>query len=472
MAFRRRPSSIEMVEPSAPVAERPVEPSAVGGPPGPHDNGHRGGRRQGRVRAFAVGVLVVLTCLCLLVGIVGVWARRNFLDTDRFTGRMDELVDDPAVQEAVSQQLTAQLMLLVRPGDLFEEALPERGQILAVPLSNVVREFVAGRVDTFIASDTFEQLFVGAVRRAHATAVRVLRDEAGPIATSAAFETDDDGQVTLNLVPLVDAVLARISSESPELFGREVDIPDVTLDDVPEEAVARIEQALDVDLDDEDFGRITVYDKSRLEPVQDGLRLFEQAVVAVVVGFVLFGAAALWLSRRRRRTLLQLLAGSAVVLVLLRRVVFRVSEDVGELPKVDVNRDATQAVVDEFLDPLVLATGIMLGVVVAVALLAVLTGPYPWAVSFRCRTASLVRSAVGAAGDRVDDSTAVWVGAHREVVQLGGAAVGLLLLWMLDLSWFGVLVLLLLVGAFELVVMRVASRTHGTLVPPGGNAGA
>ena len=468
--MRLRPTNVDVVEPSTPVAERPVEPG-ITGPPGPHDDGHRPRRRQGRIRAVAVGVLVVLTCLSLLVGIVGIWARRNFLDTDRFTGRMDTLVDDPAVQEAVSQQLTAQLMLLVRPAELFEEALPERGQILAVPLANVVREFVGEQVDRFIASDTFEQLFVGAVRRAHATAVRVLRGEAGPLGASAAFETED-GRVTLNLVPVVDAVLARISTVSPELFGREIDIPDVSLDDVPDEAVARIEEALGVDVDDEDFGRITVYDKGRLESVQDGLRLFERGVVAVVIAWVLFGAAALWLSRRRRRTLLQLLAGSALVLVLLRRVVFRVAEDVGELPKVDVNQAATQAVVDEFLDPLVLATAILLGVVVAMAVVALVTGPYPWAVSLRHRTAALVQSAVGAAGDRVDDSTAVWVGAHREGVQLGGAAVGLLLLWMFDLSWFGVLVVLLLVAAFELVVLRVASRTHDTLVPPGGHASA
>jgi hypothetical protein len=118
--------------------------------------------RQGRIRATAVGVLVVLTCLSLVAGVVGVWARRNFLDTDRFVERVGPLAEDPAVQDVVTARLTGQLMVVIDPRELFEEVLPERGQLLAAPLANAVEGFVRDRVATFVRSDEFRRLWVGA----------------------------------------------------------------------------------------------------------------------------------------------------------------------------------------------------------------------------------------------------------------------------------------------------------------------
>ena len=43
-------------------------------------------------------------------------------------------------------------------------------------------------------------------------------------------------------------------------------------------------------------------------------------------------------------------------------------------------------------------------------------------------------------------------------LRIGGAVVGLILLWWLDLSWLGLLLLALLVGAYELVVHRLAEQ--------------
>src|SRR3954453_18352177 len=131
-------------------------------------------RKHSRLRRIFVVVLVFLTCVALTAGVIGVWARRNFLDTDRFVERAGPLVNDPAVQSALTVRLTSQIMTLVDPRALFEEVLPERGQILAVPLSNAVEGWIHGRVETFVASDRFETLWVGAVRVAHQSAVNVL----------------------------------------------------------------------------------------------------------------------------------------------------------------------------------------------------------------------------------------------------------------------------------------------------------
>ena len=57
-----------------------------------------------------------------------------------------------------------------------------------------------------------------------------------------------------------------------------------------------------------------------------------------------------------------------------------------------------------------------------------------------------------------DEATVAWIGDHRDVLLIGGVVVGLVLLWIADLSWAGLLLVLGLVAAFEVVVYRIAAR--------------
>jgi hypothetical protein len=84
-------------------------------------------------RGTMAAALVALACIVLVAAVVGVWARRTFLDTGRFVDRAGPLIEEPAVQEALAVRLTEQVMVLVDPRALFEEVLPERGQILPFP---------------------------------------------------------------------------------------------------------------------------------------------------------------------------------------------------------------------------------------------------------------------------------------------------------------------------------------------------
>ena len=146
-----------------------------------------------------------------------------------------------------------------------------------MPLTGVLEGFVHDHVNDFLASGRFEQLWVEINRRAHGRVVDVLEGDTGNLQV-------EDGEVVVNLVPVLNGVLAQIGEASPEIFGRTVDLPTVTVDDIPEDAVAKVEEALGRDLPD-DFGQFTVFDAQRLEAVQDAVSLFERlVVVAVVVG--------------------------------------------------------------------------------------------------------------------------------------------------------------------------------------------
>ena len=422
-------------------------------------------RRAGRTRRAATVLLVVVTSIVVTVAVAGVWARRNALNNDKWVETVGPVGADPAVQQALGNWMTTQLMGAIDPEALFESVLPERGQVLAVPLSNAVRGFVNDRVDSFLASDTFERLWVQLNRRAHARVVDVLEGDTGNLQV-------EDGEVVLNLVPVLNQVLAEIGKASPDIFGRTVDLPTITVDDIPKDAVTKVEDALGIDLPD-DFGQIPVFEAKRLEAAQDAVTLFNRVVVATVVAAVLLLALTLWVSPHRRRTLLQLMVGIALGVVLVRRLGLRLEDDVVDLVKPE-NRDAVQVVVGAFISSLLTATAWILGLAAVVAAVALITGPYGWAQALRRRTVSLagtVTSAVGGAASRSpDDPVVAWVGGHREALQLGGIVVGIVVLLFADLSWLGLLLLALVIGGFVLVVQRVGELTPTEGEPREGGA--
>ena len=45
------------------------------------------------MRQATAALLVALACVVLTVSVVGLWARRNFLDTDRFVDRAGPLIE-------------------------------------------------------------------------------------------------------------------------------------------------------------------------------------------------------------------------------------------------------------------------------------------------------------------------------------------------------------------------------------------
>jgi hypothetical protein len=355
--------------------------------------------------------------------------------------RVGPLADDPAVRAALGTWVSDQVLDAVDPEKLFVEALPERGRLLAGPLAGAVDEFVRARVDRFLASDRFEKLWLEANELAHRAAVRVIRGE------SDALTTQGD-KVVINLVPVIDAALADLGSASPELLGRQVDLPDLSVDDLPKDAIPRLEQALGINLGD-NFGQFVVYDHGRLTALQDGIDRARRWLFGLSALTVVALAGALWISDRRRRTLLQMLVGLAIGVAVIRRLGLRGQRELLAAIPDEVNRAAAAAASDAFLDPLLAVTQTILIGLALVAAVAVLTGPYAWAVRIRHRLALLRTGAL------TPGVTTAWVGAHRGALKVGGLALALLVLLAFNLSFLGVVVLGLAVAGGGIVLGRV-----------------
>jgi hypothetical protein len=174
---------------------------------------------------------------------------------------------------------------------------------------------------------------------------------------------------------------------------------------------------------------------------------------------ILLAALALWLSHRRRRTLLQLAVGLAIGMVLIRRVGFRLQDEVAALPPRPQGKESAELAAEAFLQPLTTFGAWVLAGAAVVAVLAVLTGNYPWVVGLRRRVGVLWTEAVTATGERAhDERTATWITEHSDALLAAGGIVALVILWFADLSWVGLLVVLALIAAFELAVYRIGTQ--------------
>jgi hypothetical protein len=402
-----------------------------------------------RLRSIGVVVLVVLAVICFIAANIGGWARRNLLNTDRFGGTAQDLIENQDIRDAVSTHVTAELVQIIDPAAIFNEVLPDRARILAVPLANAVQEFLGDQVDRFVSSDAFEGIFVAVVRVAHETALRVLRGDTENVQIS-------DGVITINLLPVINAVLGRIENLVPEIFGRSINLPEIGAGDVPEAARERLSSALGVDLDD-DFGVIKIYDADRVQAAQDALRLFERGVIVLWILTVGFAALALWLSRRRRRTLLQLTVGAILGLVVVRRLGFWFLDNLGTRQASGVDRRAVHSAGEILLDSFFLLTAWLLVLLVVVAIVAAVTGPYPWAVWLRgWITGTTGQGNAWLRSQTADSGPLRWIVTHREALQIGGLVLAVLIVLIFDLSWVGLLLLAILLAAYLLVVHQIA----------------
>ncbi len=412
-------------------------------------------KRQSRIRSFAVSALVVVLCITFLASIVGVYAKRNTLNNEVFSDKVAPLGADPAVQAALGVWVTDQVMVTIDPKTILQDALPERAQILATPLANAIRGFVGDQVDDFLASDRFADLWATATTRAHATAVKILEGD------SEVIRAQDD-TIVVNLIPVINAALADIGAQSPEIFGRAIDLPTLTVDDIPEVAKDKLSEALGMPLAD-DFGIIRINSGGgALSAAQTAVQWFTVGVWALVLLTILLIPLTLWLSHRRRRTLLQMAAGLLLVTVLLRRVVMTLEGEALARITNEINNAAASSVLDAFIDPLLSFTLVVLWVLAAIGVVALITGPYAWATSLRelvARTGSRAATTAGSLSDRAtSDESIAWIQTNVTALQVAGGVVGFILLMWLDLTWGSLFLLALLIGGYELGLWWLAER--------------
>jgi hypothetical protein len=405
--------------------ETNLEPVPAPAEPAPAATEDHRGPRWRRILAI---VLVVLACITLLVSVIGVWAKRTVLDTNRFGTIVEDVVSDPDVTNAVAARVATEVTTALQDSGRIEETLPSAlGRAEPIILA-ALGGFIEDQTAQLLASDRVQQLLVGAAETAHRAALRLLEGD-GLFDTEALTVTD--GTVTLNLVPLAQEVLLRLQERG--VIPSDVDLPapgeQVTVPD----QVASVADALGVQLDD-DFGQVTVYESESLANAQATvaeaqrlLAIVQRAVVAIVILTLVLIALALLVSTNRWRTLAQLGIGFALVMALAIVIVNRVVENVPETIQAPGARAATATLLESATASLRRGVILVALIGLAMALVGYLFGRSESAQELRGRTAG---GAAGAAG---------WarraVGAHPDGIKVAVLAVAAVVLLVWGLSW-------------------------------------
>jgi hypothetical protein len=190
----------------------------------------RSAARQ-RWRTVVATLLIVVACVLAPLSVVAIWTRNQVTNTDRYVATVSPLASDPAIQNAIADQITAQVFTYIDIRGLTTqaaEALAQRGnlpprladqlQAFAVPIANGVQSFTRDQVGKVVASDAFTNAWIQANRTAHAELVKALTGEGGGAVT---VENDT---VSVNLAAFVQTVKAQLVASGFTLAER---IPEV-----------------------------------------------------------------------------------------------------------------------------------------------------------------------------------------------------------------------------------------------------
>jgi hypothetical protein len=430
------------------------------------DTRERRHRRVTMLRQIVAALLVVVAALGVTLSVVGVWAGRTTLNTDRWVETVTPLDKDPAVRAAVATYVTDQVFTTLNVDQRVKEVLPPKAAFLSSPLTGQVHGFVQSSVNKVLASEQFAQLWPAMNRAAHKQVMAILNNDSTVVRSSG-------DTVTLNLLPVVNEVLVGLEQQVPTLFGKQLNLPTLTNGEIPAGLQTKIEDALGVTLP-ANFAAIPIYQGNQLSAAQQALVQVKQYLTLLVVVSVLALVLALWISPRRRRTTLQLGLWLIICVVALTSLIRTIRTQLIEQVPGGVMRSGVDAAVQIVFVTLRERGTQLLWLGIVIAVVAYLIGPGRAAVVFR-RWSVQAGHFLGQRGRRYG-SLAVAEGpgfarANLDALRIGGVvAAGLLLLFFT--SWAGLFWIAVLLGLYELLVTAAAGAAHeDTGRSPGASAG-
>src|SRR5512133_835915 len=95
-------------------------------PGGPITSGRPAGARSGgrqRWRAVVATLLIVVACVLAPLSVVAVWTRNQVTNTDRYIATVSPLASDPAIQNAIADQITAKVFTYIDVQGLTTQAV-------------------------------------------------------------------------------------------------------------------------------------------------------------------------------------------------------------------------------------------------------------------------------------------------------------------------------------------------------------
>lgn len=359
-------------------------------------------RRRFSWRTLVSIVLIVLGCVLSPVAVLAVWAGNEVSDTGRWVATVEPLIHDPAIQNVLTDKITAEVTsqlnltgtLNQASAQLDEKGLPRLSSLVKTfspQIASAVTGFIHSTVHKIITSPAVAKLWVQANTVAHQAVVNVLSGEGnGAISTS-------NGQIVLNLGPFVAVVKQDLVDRG---FSLASNIPPVS-------------------------PTVALFQAKDLAKAQAGYRLIRTLKIVLPVLVLLLLAAGVYVARKRRRALIGASLGlAASMLVLAIGLLIARSIYLSSVPPSVLPGDAAAAAFDAMVHFIRIGLRVVLAVGLVVAIGAFITGSSHPAVQIR----SALKSGVGwvrNVGERRGISAGPfgeWTYAHRKGLRIGAVA--------------------------------------------------
>jgi hypothetical protein len=341
---------------------------------------------------------------------VAVWARNQVTNTDRYVATVAPLAEDPAIQRAITDQITAQVFTYIDVQGLTTQAVDalasraglspqvaDQLRALARPVANGVESFTRTQVARVVQSQAFADAWVQANRLAHDELVKALTGEGGGTVTI------EDDTVSVNLAAFIQTVKQQLVAQGFSLAAR---IPQV-------DASFVLFQSNDITRARSAFNVLNTL----------GVWLPVIALILLTIG--------VYVAKDHRRALVGAGLGVAIGMLLLALglAIFR-SIYLDAIPAQILPHDAAAVLYDTIVRFLRAGLRTVLVLALVVTAGAFLTGQSVTAVRTRQSLAGAIGWLQGSAehaGLRTGP-VGTWVGAHKGALRIGAVAVAALAL--------------------------------------------
>lgn len=317
------------------------------------------------------GAVVLLLVAAVLIGasLVARFAKAELLNTDTYVAAVAPLASDPAVQVAITDRVTNEVVQRLDIPSLVQQlagSVNVRGaEAIANLAGPAIVNWFTGQVHRIVgdvvASPRFETFWIEANRVAHRQLVSVLTD------TRSNLVSTQGADIVIDLGALLAVVKTELVNRGVGIAAK---IPQVSIP-------------------------YTVAHVDRLPEIQRLVRVLERAATILpIVALVLLGLA-VWLAPNHRRGLVVGLCCTIVVLVIMLGA-YRYAR--GMVVAKVANPQAGEVIYDSIFALLVAAVQTVIVVALLGLVWALLAGPSRAAVAFRRgvnRALDVVGSAIG-----------------------------------------------------------------------------
>jgi hypothetical protein len=232
------------------AGERAGQEVLGAGQAGPRRPPQKPGRRGRGWRALVAALLIVVGCVLAPLSVVAVWTANQVSDTSRYVANVEPLIKDPAIQNALTDKITNQIVTRINVAGLTDQAaaalahkgLPRVSALLrsfSGSLASGVAGFVHGRIHKIITGPRMANAWTQVNRVASQQLIAVL---SGRATSGSGAVGVSNGQVTLDLAPLIAVAKQDLVARGLTIAGK-IPIIHVTFALFPSKNLAKAQKA-------------------------------------------------------------------------------------------------------------------------------------------------------------------------------------------------------------------------------------